>query len=97
MLLDVLLQQSNVALALYASLFTWGMTALGAGIVFFFKEIKAEILNMFLGFASGVMIAASFFSLFLPAQELAEGLGLTTLLVTGIGLMFGAGILWSSA
>ncbi|HAZ9894272.1 TPA: ZIP family metal transporter, partial [Enterococcus faecium] len=53
--------------ALAGTAFTYFMTALGAGLVFFFKEIKKEVLNLMLGFASGVMIAASFWSLLDPA------------------------------
>ncbi|WYJ84781.1 zinc transporter ZupT [Enterococcus sp. DIV0840] len=53
--------------ALVGTGFTYFMTALGAGLVFFFKEIKKDVLNMMLGFASGVMIAASFWSLLDPA------------------------------
>lgn len=63
-----------VLLALLGGLFTWGMTAAGAAMVFFFKEIKPKVLNLMLGFASGVMIAASFWSLLLPALELCEGM-----------------------
>ena len=59
--------------ALIATLFTWGMTAAGAGLVFFFQEIKMSILNATLGFAAGVMIAASYWSLLAPAIELSEG------------------------
>jgi ZIP family zinc transporter len=46
--------------ALIGTLFTWGITALGAGLVFFFKSINKTVLNGMLGFAAGVMIAASF-------------------------------------
>ncbi|HJP44174.1 MAG TPA: ZIP family metal transporter, partial [Candidatus Poseidoniia archaeon] len=53
--------------ALAAGLFTWGMTAAGAGLVFFFKEVDRKILDAMLGFAAGVMIAASFWSLLAPA------------------------------
>ena len=59
-------------LALIATLFTWRMTALGACLVFFFKQIQPKVLNMMLGFASGVMIVACFFSLLFPAETLAE-------------------------
>jgi len=52
---------------------TWGMTAIGAAFVFFFKTINRHVMNGMLGFASGVMIAASFWSLLQPAIELAEG------------------------
>lgn len=89
-------QISGVLLALYATLFTWGMTALGAGLVFFFKEIKPKVLNMMLGFASGVMIAASFFSLLLPAQEMAEEQQMIPWLVLVVGFLLGAGFLWLS-
>ena len=59
--------------ALIATLFTWGMTAAGAALVFFFQEIKMSILNATLGFAAGVMIAASYWSLLAPAIELSGG------------------------
>lgn len=58
--------------ALLATLFTWGLTALGAGVVFFMKEMKQTVLDGMLGFAAGVMIAASFWSLLAPAIEMAE-------------------------
>lgn len=61
-----------ILMALLGGIFTWGMTALGAAMVFFFKEIKPKVLNLMLGFASGIMIAASFWSLLLPALELSE-------------------------
>lgn len=61
-----------VIVGLLAGLFTWGMTALGASLVFFFKDVKPLILDSMLGFAAGVMIAASFFSLILPALDYAE-------------------------
>ena len=46
--------------ALVGTLFTYAMTALGAALVYFFKDINKNVLNTMLGFASGVMIAASF-------------------------------------
>ena len=63
---------SPVEQALAAGLFTWGMTAAGAGLVFFFKEVNRKILDGMLGFAAGVMIAASFWSLLAPAIEHSE-------------------------
>lgn len=75
--------------ALVGTLFTYGMTALGAGLVFFFKDIKKDVLNIMLGFASGVMIAASFWSLLDPAIEQARANGDIPWLVAGIG--FGVG------
>lgn len=58
--------------ALLATLFTWGVTALGASLVFFFKGVPHRIMNLMLGFAAGVMIAASYWSLLAPAILLAE-------------------------
>lgn len=75
--------------ALIATLFTWGMTALGAMFVLFFKTINKNVLNGMLGFASGVMIAASFWSLLAPAIELAEDIGQTPYLVAAIGFLAG--------
>ncbi|MCA9362805.1 ZIP family metal transporter [Candidatus Kaiserbacteria bacterium] len=62
-----------VSQALLAGLFTWGVTALGATAVIFFKTINKKILNGMLGFAAGVMIAASFWSLLAPAIEMSGG------------------------
>lgn len=56
--------------ALYATLFTWGVTALGASLVFFFKRVNQKVLDAMLGMAAGVMIAASFWSLLKPAIEM---------------------------
>lgn len=64
---------SPILLALIGGLFTWGVTALGAAMVFFFKTINKHLLDAMLGFAGGVMIAASFWSLLLPALSLASG------------------------
>lgn len=58
--------------ALLATGFTWLLTALGAAVVFFFKRIDRRVLDVMLGFAAGVMIAASFWSLLAPALEMAE-------------------------
>ena len=75
--------------ALVGTGFTYFMTALGAALVFFFKEIKKDVLNLMLGFASGVMIAASFWSLLDPAITKAEENGDIAWLVVSIG--FGLG------
>ena len=66
--------QHPVLQALIGTLFTWGVTALGASMVFFFKEINRRVLDLMLGFAAGVMLAASYWSLLAPALELAEGI-----------------------
>jgi ZIP family zinc transporter len=74
---------------LLATLFTWGVTALGAAMVFFFKEINKKVLDAMLGFAAGVMIAASFWSLLAPAIELSEAMGLIPWLPAVIGFLLG--------
>ncbi len=80
--------------ALMATLFTYAMTALGAAMVFFFKEIKKNVLNTMLGFAAGVMIAASFWSLLAPAIEMAKEQGQTAWLTAVIGFLLGGGFLY---
>jgi ZIP family zinc transporter len=59
--------------ALLAGCFTWGVTALGAALVFFTKTVNKLVLDLMLGFAGGVMVAASFWSLLAPAIEMSEG------------------------
>ena len=78
-----------VKLAFYASLFTWGITAFGASIVFFFKKISLKVMSLMFGFGAGVMIAASMFSLILPGIEQAENIGQIPYLVVGLGVLFG--------
>ncbi len=76
--------------ALIATLFTWFVTALGSSLVFFFKEIKKSVLDVMLGFAAGVMIAASFWSLLAPAIEMSEKLGKNAWLTAASGFLTGA-------
>lgn len=66
------LELNPVIQALLGTLFTWFVTALGASLVFFFKRIDKKVLDGMLGFAAGVMIAASFWSLLAPAIDMAE-------------------------
>jgi len=66
------IEQNPVIQALIAGLFTWGLTAIGAGLVFFFSASNRKILDMALGFTGGVMIAASFWSLLSPSIEYVE-------------------------
>jgi ZIP family zinc transporter len=62
-----------VVQALYGTLFTWGVTALGAALVFPFRTLNRRFLDGMLGFAAGVMIAASYWSLLAPAIEMSKG------------------------
>jgi ZIP family zinc transporter len=83
-----------VTQALIGTLFTWGLTALGAAMVFFFKTIRKNVLNGMLGFAAGIMIAASFWSLLAPAIEMAEEQGQNAWLTAAIGFLFGGFFLY---
>lgn len=89
-----LLDYDPVLLALIATLFTWGLTALGSSMVFFFKSINKKILNSMLGFAAGVMIAASFWSLLKPAIEMTEERGGIPWIPAVIGFLSGGAFLF---
>jgi ZIP family zinc transporter len=80
--------------ALLATIFTWGMTALGAAAVFSTKNVNRKLLDGLLGFAAGIMIAASFWSLLNPSIELAKDLGLPKWLPAFAGFLIGAGFLF---
>lgn len=80
---------SPVVQGLLATLFTYLVTALGAGTVFFFKSMNQKLLDMMMGFAAGVMIAASFWSLLAPAIELSTELGTNAWLTASLGFLFG--------
>jgi zinc transporter, ZIP family len=89
------IELSPIYQALMATLFTWFMTAAGAGLVFLFKTINRKFLDGMLGFAAGVMIAASFWSLLAPAIEMAEAEGsLPAWIPAVIGFLAGGGFLW---
>jgi ZIP family zinc transporter len=78
-----------VGQALVATLFTWGVTALGAAAVFFFKEVSRKALDSALGFTAGVMIAASFWSLLNPAIALSEEMGMVKWVPPLVGFLAG--------
>jgi zinc transporter, ZIP family len=88
-----ILKMNPVLLAFIATLFTWSMTALGAAMVFFFKTIHPKVLNSMLGFAAGVMIAASFWSLLKPAIELSVASGQISWLPALVGFLSGGAFL----
>lgn len=87
--MDSFLALSPVTQALLATLFTWGLTAAGAALVFLTREINQKLMDSMLGFAAGVMIAASFWSLLSPGIEMAENLGQISWLTAAIGFMSG--------
>ncbi len=92
-MLDWFVQLNPVTQAFLATCFTWGVTALGAAVVFFFKTIDRRVLDIMLGFAAGVMIAASFWSLLAPAIEMAEVFGMIPWVPAVIGFLAGGAFL----
>jgi ZIP family zinc transporter len=83
------IQQNPVMQALVASIFTWGVTAAGAALVFVFKEFNKKLLDVMLGFAAGVMTAASFWSLLAPSIELAESMKIIPWVPAVVGFLAG--------
>ena len=80
--------------ALVATLFTWFLTALGSSLVFFFKTLNRKMLDAMLGFAAGVMIAASYWSLLAPAIEMAEVSNMPGWIPATSGFLLGGAFLW---
>lgn len=85
---------SPILQALIATLFTYSVTAIGAAIVFFFKKVNKNVMDAMLGFAAGVMIAASFWSLLSPSIEMAKELDMIPWLVSFIGFFAGGLLLY---
>ncbi len=93
-MVDMLKDLHPVLQALLATLFTWGMTAVGAALVFAARDIGKRTLDAMLGFAAGVMIAASYWSLLAPAIALSEGKALPVWFPAVVGFMAGGLFLW---
>ena len=93
-MINVFINLNPVIQAFIATLFTWSVTALGAALVFFFKKVNKNVLDAMLGFAAGVMIAASFWSLLSPAIEMAENLNMIAWLVAFVGFFSGGVLLF---
>jgi len=79
-----------VKAALAATIFTWALTAAGASLVFFFKNMHRKWFDTMLGFTGGVMVAASFWSLLAPSIEMSEGEGFVKVVPAAIGFALGA-------
>lgn len=88
-MLEFYINSSVYFQVLLAGLMTWGITALGAALVFFFKKVNGNVLDAMLGLSGGVMISASFFSLLNPAINGAEELGMITWFVVSLGFFSG--------
>jgi ZIP family zinc transporter len=83
-----------VLAALYATLFTWGLTAAGAALVFLFKNMNRAVLDGMLGFTGGVMVAASFWSLLAPGIEMSPGEGFIKVIPAAVGFLLGAAFIF---
>lgn len=94
MMWEWFVQQTPTIQTLLATLFTWGMTALGAGLVFTTKRINQKVMDTMLAFAGGIMIAASFWSLLSPAIEMAEDGPVPPWVPAAVGFMLGGIFLW---
>lgn len=90
---DWFISAHPVVQALIATLFTWGVTALGAGVVFFAQDVSRRLLDTALGFTAGVMIAASFWSLLAPAISLAEEMNVVKWVPALVGFLAGGAFL----
>lgn len=76
--------------ALIATVFTWFLTALGASLIFFVKEMSRKVLDTMLGFTGGVMVAASFWSLLAPAIRMSRDLAVPQWFPAAVGFFLGA-------
>ncbi|WP_235185843.1 ZIP family metal transporter [Methylomarinum vadi] len=86
-------ERSHILQALLAALFTWGMTALGAALVFFTKRFNQKLLDAMLGFSGGVMLAASYWSLLAPAIDLSQAYESFAWFPAALGFGLGAFVL----
>lgn len=86
---DPLTQVHPLILALCAGLFTWSITALGASVVFLTKEVNKKLLHTMLGFAAGIMVAASFWSLLNPCINMSRTMGIPAWLPACVGFLAG--------
>ncbi len=92
--MEYFLSLSPILQALLATIFTWGVTALGAAGIFLSKTINRKMLDMMLGFAAGVMIAASFWSLLAPSIEMAGSNGQIGWFPAAVGFLAGGAFLF---
>ncbi len=95
-MLESLRDLHPIGQALAATLFTWGVTALGAALVFFVRDFNQKLLDSMNGFAAGVMMAASYWSLLAPAVELSAEGPAPQWLPPAVGFLAGCGFLWSA-
>lgn len=95
-MIEHLAEYGPVTQALLAGLFTWLVTSAGAALVFTTRALPRRMLDAMLGFAAGVMIAASFWSLLVPAIDLAATQGVPGWRPAAIGFLLGGAFLWAA-
>ena len=95
-MIDFFLNLNYLHQALIAGLFTWFITLLGAMLVYFFKNVESKVMDLMLGLSAGVMIAASFWSLLLPALELSKDINSITWIYPSLGFILGGLLLFYS-
>ncbi|TFJ91824.1 ZIP family metal transporter [Lentibacillus salicampi] len=95
-MIDYFTSLDPIIQAAVATIFTWLMTALGASLVFTTKNFNQRLMDSMLGFAGGVMIAASFWSLLSPALDMADGGNVPAWVPAAIGFLFGGIFLWGA-
>lgn len=95
-MIEYFLNLNHIVQAFLATTFTFLITVLGAAIVFFFKKVNKTFMDGMLGFAAGVMIAASFWSLLSPSIEMANSLNLNSWLIATLGFLSGGILLFIS-
>lgn len=95
-MIEHFLSLNHIVQAFLATTFTFLITVLGAAIVFFFKKVNKTFMDGMLGFAAGVMIAASFWSLLSPSIEMANSLNLNSWLIATLGFLSGGILLFIS-
>src|SRR3990172_10063399 len=93
-MIDTFQQLHPLLQAFLATCFTWFLTALGAGVVFLKTQISRKVFDVMLGFAAGVMIAASFWSLLAPALEISQGNHIPNWLPATAGFLLGGVFIW---
>lgn len=93
-MVDWFISLNHVTQALIATMFTWSLTMLGSAIVFFFKDVNKNVMDLALGLSAGVMLAAAFFSLLSPSIEMSYELNMIPWIVATIGILAGGLLLF---
>ncbi|MBQ8234341.1 MAG: ZIP family metal transporter [Bacilli bacterium] len=93
--MDWFINLNPILQSLCMTLFTWGMTLLGSSIVFFFKNVNKTLMNIMLGIASGIMLAASYFSLLSPALDMTISLNMSWVMIL-LGFIAGSLLIFIS-